>query len=205
MEDHHVDRPEVEAGQPAQLTGTNRSNELDPRRNPVPPDARPRIAARPSFPASAGKRPPVKTGAQGLTKTLPHPLTSHPGHITHPTQGALGRPGGHSEGPNTRSHPELGRENPQRRWYSVLRRGRVGHRQVFQQPTTHPINSARQLRARARTAHRMLTACDLVRLITVTRLGRAQRALAAVTPPRRRGPSSRAHRGVEQPGSSSGS
>ena len=25
MEDHHVDRPEVEAGQPAQLTGTNRS------------------------------------------------------------------------------------------------------------------------------------------------------------------------------------
>jgi hypothetical protein len=115
------------------------------------------------------------------------------------------RPGGHCEGQYTRSHPELGRENPQRRWYSVLRRGRVGHRQVFQQPTTHPINSARQLRARARTAHRMLTACDLVRLITVTRLGRAQRALAAVTPPRRRGPSSRAHRGVEQPGSSSGS
>jgi hypothetical protein len=27
--DHHVDRPEVEAGQPAQLTGTNRSNALD--------------------------------------------------------------------------------------------------------------------------------------------------------------------------------
>ena len=25
MRDHHVDRPEVEAGQPAQLTGTNRS------------------------------------------------------------------------------------------------------------------------------------------------------------------------------------
>ena len=25
MVDHHVDRPEVEAGQPAQLTGTNRS------------------------------------------------------------------------------------------------------------------------------------------------------------------------------------
>src|SRR5581483_998235 len=32
---------------------------------------------------------------------------------------------------NTRSHPELGRENPQRRWYSVSRRGRVGRRQVF--------------------------------------------------------------------------
>jgi hypothetical protein len=31
----------------------------------------------------------------------------------------------------TRSHLELGRENPQRRWYFVLRRGRVGRRQVF--------------------------------------------------------------------------
>src|SRR6185369_16505485 len=41
------------------------------------------------------------------------------------------RPGGHGEGPYTRSHPELGRENPQRQWYCVLRRGRVGRRQVF--------------------------------------------------------------------------
>ena len=40
------------------------------------------------------------------------------------------RPGGYSEGPYTRSHPELGRENPQRLWYCVLRRGRVGRRQV---------------------------------------------------------------------------
>ena len=30
----------------------------------------------------------------------------------------------------TRSHSELGRETPQRRWYSVSRRGRVGRRQV---------------------------------------------------------------------------
>src|SRR5271170_426974 len=42
------------------------------------------------------------------------------------------RPGGYGEGPNTRSHPELGREIPQRQWYCVLRRGRVGRRQVFQ-------------------------------------------------------------------------
>ena len=34
----------------------------------------------------------------------------------------------------TRSHPELGRETLQRQWYSVLRRGRVGRRQVFKQP-----------------------------------------------------------------------
>ena len=35
----------------------------------------------------------------------------------------------------TRSHPELGREIPQRPWYCVLRHGRVGRRQVFQ--STH--------------------------------------------------------------------
>ena len=34
-------------------------------------------------------------------------------------------------GAYTRSHPELGRENPQRQWYCVLRHGRVGRRQVF--------------------------------------------------------------------------
>ena len=39
-------------------------------------------------------------------------------------------------GARTRSLPELGRENPQRPWYCVLRRGRVGRRQVFQQPHT---------------------------------------------------------------------
>jgi hypothetical protein len=32
----------------------------------------------------------------------------------------------------TRSHSELGRETPQRRWYFVLRRGRVGRCQVCQ-------------------------------------------------------------------------
>src|SRR4029077_2914675 len=46
----------------------------------------------------------------------------------------LGRPGGHGEGQDTRSHPELGRENPQRRWYCVSRRGRVGRRQASQGP-----------------------------------------------------------------------
>ena len=42
-----------------------------------------------------------------------------------------------SRGARTRSHPELGRENPQRPWYCVLRHGRVGRRQVFQ-PIHHP-------------------------------------------------------------------
>ena len=35
-------------------------------------------------------------------------------------------------GAYTRSHLELGRENPQRPWYCVLRHGRVGRRQVLQ-------------------------------------------------------------------------
>ena len=35
-------------------------------------------------------------------------------------------------GPYTRSHPELGREMPQRPWYCASRHGRVGRRQVFQ-------------------------------------------------------------------------
>ena len=38
-------------------------------------------------------------------------------------------------GVNTRSLSELGRENPQRRWHCVLRRGRVGRCQAIQTPT----------------------------------------------------------------------
>ena len=57
------------------------------------------------------------------------------------TKSGLGRPGGHGEGLNTRSHPELGRENPQRRWYCVSRRGRVGRRQVCQDQKRHQHTS----------------------------------------------------------------
>ena len=42
--------------------------------------------------------------------------------------------GGYGGGVSTRSHPELGRESPQRRWYCVLRHGRVGRRQAYQAP-----------------------------------------------------------------------
>jgi hypothetical protein len=42
--------------------------------------------------------------------------------------------GGYGGGVSTRSHPELGRESPQRRWYCVLRHGRVGRRQAYQTP-----------------------------------------------------------------------
>ena len=50
--------------------------------------------------------------------------------------GRFGQPGGHSEGQNTRSHPELGRENPQRRWYCRSSGGRAGRRQARQTPPT---------------------------------------------------------------------
>ena len=57
----------------------------------------------------------------------------------HKTPQPTAPPGGWStwwsqRGARTRSHPELGRENPPRQWYCVLRRGRVGRRQVHQPP-----------------------------------------------------------------------
>src|SRR5580692_10617835 len=64
----------------------------------------------------------------------------------------------------TRSHPELGRENPQRPWYCVSRHGRVGRRQVFQsaQHTTpkpgETITSAGWSSPVARQAHNLKAA-----------------------------------------------
>ena len=60
-------------------------------------------------------------------------------HALHPYP-VLRRPGGYGEVIDTRSHPELGRENPLRRWYCVLRRGRVGRRQVFTEQIKHNPN-----------------------------------------------------------------
>src|SRR3546814_18450683 len=82
----------------------------------------------------------------------------------------LGLPGGYVEALNTLSHPELGRENPQRRWYCVLRRGRVSRCQVF------------QARADAQNTGRT----------------RTTQSPDPLSPPD-------TSRGVEQPGSSSGS
>ncbi len=39
-------------------------------------------------------------------------------------------------GVHTRSHPELGRKSPQRQWYFVSRRGRVGRRQACKRQKT---------------------------------------------------------------------
>ena len=100
---------------------------------------------------------------------------------------ALRRPGGYGEGTNTRSHPELGRENPQRQWYCVLRRGRVGRRQVFS--TQNQNNTARTKRIPSRKTDAR---------------GQASGIRVPLLIPDPRHPI-RDLRGVEQPGSSSGS
>ena len=108
MADDHVDRPDVDVRQRTQLTGTNRSTGLSVRAQ--------------------------RQGSQALRAAILREDT-HNSLLTFSPNSAKGgpaRPGGHSEGQNTRSHPELGRENPQRRWYCVSRRGRVGRRQALQ-------------------------------------------------------------------------
>src|SRR5579863_7231911 len=60
----------------------------------------------------------------------------------------LRRPGGPRRGDQTRSHPELGRQTPQRQWYFVSRHGRVGRRQACQERhsplTTNPTRHRKQ-------------------------------------------------------------
>ena len=110
----------------------------------------------------AWKSSPVAThksrGAQHSTRT-PTPSPSGPCRLTNRRLAIDNWMGWTtwwlSRGACTRSHPELGRENPQRPWYCVLRHGRVGRRQVFQPiqnrktPTTkswgnHPASTPRE-------------------------------------------------------------
>ena len=101
-------------------------------------------------------------------------------------------------GANTRSHPELGRENPQRRWYCVLRRGRVGRRQACKSRNTrhtHVIHSS---------AHTPAHSSEHTNFFLFAMTPAAPAALPQQdrNPRRTIAPQSR---GVEQPGSSSGS
>lgn len=80
--------------------------------------------------ARSGKRPAAtRLPAANLRKTDQKRLMAR---LSGLAPSGLCRPGGHSEGPSTRSHPELGRETPQRQWYCVSRHGRVGRCQVHQ-------------------------------------------------------------------------
>ena len=112
VEDHHVDRPGVEAWQHVELTGTNRSIGLRARH------AQGQARTHEREIRDETQRQTSDAGARHAPTSVPPP----PPVLT---AWWLWR------GCPTRFHPELGRETPQRRWYCVLRRGRVGRRQVF--------------------------------------------------------------------------
>ena len=120
MEDHHVDRPGVEAQQCVKLTGTNRSIGLISHH----------------------------TYEMRTTMIKPAKLTQRFDCIM--SLGAAGdgavafrRLGGYSEGATPDPIPNSAVKDPQRRWYCVLRRGRVGRRQVFKRgwPKSDAITS----------------------------------------------------------------
>ena len=127
MEDHHVDRPGVEAQQCVKLTGTNSSIGFIALIIPVHPNKDEQDTTSRSGPQSR-QRPFV-------TAQLSHKENRAL---------ALRRPGGHGGEKCTRSHPELGRETPQRQWYSVSRRGRVGRCQACKEQDTTKTQSTRQ-------------------------------------------------------------
>jgi hypothetical protein len=141
----------VEARQRAQLTGTNRSSDL--------------IAL------VAKARPGGQTAQIGRRTTLGHPSAAiRPGKAGFASVGrqssedrrrlsVLRSPPLSSEirslpawwplqGDQTRSHPELGRQTPQRRWYSVSRHGRVGRRQACQERTSPSSSQSPEPRPR---------------------------------------------------------
>ena len=193
MEDHHVDRPEVEAGQPAQPTGTNRS--IAPERRPqrqgtcqiaeISDQSSERLQRRSSPRHNRYPQGPPGPGADMGPGSSPGSTLASRVAAQHRGSRGLGRPGGHSEGQNTRSHPELGRENPQRRWYCVSRRGRVGRRQALQTlPNPNPRDPDHTHTSRGGAAR---YPPDQVQ-------GRSGAHIEDTN-----------HRGVEQPGSSSGS
>ena len=130
MEDHHVDRPDVEARQRVKLTGTNRSFGLIALMANAGQTTENRRQRTDKFrsPAS-GIRCPTPGFASRSTKvgdrTTIRPLSSVPRPPLRPSPAWWLLQGG-----STRSHPELGRQTPSRQWYYVSRPGRVGRRQA---------------------------------------------------------------------------
>ena len=92
-----------------------------------------------------GNHPQTQTAHNKYTPEPRHPVTQH---RVDWTTWWLWR------GARTRSHPELGRENPQRPWYCVSRHGRVGRRQVLQS-TLNPHTTAGWSSPVARQAHNL--------------------------------------------------
>ena len=114
VRDHHVDRPGVEAQQCVKLTGTNRSFGFDPCK----PQAR-----------FAGVRQAPGSRNQELDEALD--LTSSwiltPGSWNLPSDDLVVMARGQTPDPI----PNSAVKTLERRWYCVLRRGRVGRRQVI--------------------------------------------------------------------------
>jgi hypothetical protein len=112
VQDQHVDRPDVDARQRVQLTGPNRSIALEQPTDPHSPTHNSDVRELPDVRAFAPTSP-----AHSRTSDIRNLISESAATAGWPWRG----------GP-TRSHPELDRETPQRRWYCVSRRGRVGRR-----------------------------------------------------------------------------
>ncbi len=110
-----------------------------------PRTLRPVTFTNPALPQAAGRREHgsgrlASLVARGRAEAPPRAKPAPPRAKPAPPRAkrGVGQPGGHSEGQNTRSHPELGRENPQRRWYCRSSGGRAGRRQARQPPAPRP-------------------------------------------------------------------
>jgi hypothetical protein len=129
--DHHVDRPGVEARQRAQLTGPNRpiGSIFVPR---VTREQTPCMEIIPrELPRGAHDQRAHNQTQHTRKHTRTETTLTHTERVDWTTWWSW-------RGSPTRSHPELGRENPLRPWYCASRHGRVGRRQVFQSTlTTH--------------------------------------------------------------------
>ena len=137
MVDHHVDRPGVEAQQCVKLTGTNRSFGFDPckpqarfagvRQAPGSSNQVPGI--RFQEPGSRNQAPGTRFQESGTDKALD--LTSSwiltPGSWNLPSDDLVVMARGQTPDPI----PNSAVKTLERRWYCVLRRGRVGRRQVI--------------------------------------------------------------------------
>ncbi len=110
----------MEAQQCVQLTGTNRSSDFNALIN--------------RWPGRAHARRTTEDRRRTTDKSL---LVQS--SVVRPPSSACFTPSflaglvAFSEVPKTRSHPELGRQTPQRPWYCVSRPGRVGRRQARQE------------------------------------------------------------------------
>ncbi len=200
MIDHHVDRPDVEAQRCAKLTGPNRPTGSRSNHHPQHASVQWSVVSdqwsgesRHGWPFVRHEtiaRARAQQAHAARTGTLPSDLIRG----LHPFQGLSRQRAlwmGWTtwwlwRGARTRSHPELGRENPQRPWYCASRHGRVGRRQVLQPiPTTntHTITPAGWSSPVARQAHNLKAAGSNPAPATISTRKRYPETPAELHPP----------------------